>query len=525
LIKNLIIATSLLLIVGAENTHAAANATHKPISRYYQEFIAFLKTPCTTTSTCELIARINRFITIYKIDINDPFICCPVRIDNDSSDTKFDSFFRPDTAPVAVVAPDQKFVGVIESIYDFPTQYHLDDILFYTPLMYAIGSNNVPLVRALLECGAQAWATNERTNPIGWTTPMHLAAHYGLTEIMTLLHAHIQHADLVNQLDAYDHTPLYVAAYAPGLTRQMDTINWLRKHSGTYEHATPARENILTHVPNMHFDVTVEKPGCLTALASQTPASNHAHATHYSTPEMLGNTQLHIAAECLNTRLVEVFLTDGADHTKRNRAGHTPLQSCLRQAKLGVCPYHDTDPESCKRNHWDGTSDKNITDAIEIIKLFLAHGATLTEADLLHVSAGKPEEMIRKEFNDVLASTKPTPHQQTTAAPPSPLALLPPLPTHPTVFAERNRHTTRLPLPPAAGFGKQDRQSDADIADIALADKITNMSLSPSGATSESVEATKPTQAPSDSARHTHNQRCTCSNWLYKLLCCQCCCS
>src|SRR5207249_6863566 len=83
-----------------------------------------------------------------------------------------------------------------------------------TPLKIAVVQQNAPLVRDLLDAGADPNATGEDNQ-----TPLHHAAGRESLEIIKLL---LQHGASITPLDIYGQTP---AGYATDNTRELFTRN------------------------------------------------------------------------------------------------------------------------------------------------------------------------------------------------------------------------------------------------------------------------------------------------------------
>jgi len=186
-----------------------------------------------------------------------------------------------------------------------------------TPLDWAVSSDNIELVKLLLDHGADGKAKSD----VG-STALHTAADRGDKEIAAML---IEHGADVNAKVTGGTTPLHEAAWA-------------------------GRDEVIKLLLSKGAEVDPKRHDGLTPLISA------ADREHNSTVEILlangadinaamdnGDTALHSAIARGNKEVVETLLAHGADMNLKNKAGETVLQfaaKCHQPAMVELLRKH-----------------------------------------------------------------------------------------------------------------------------------------------------------------------------------------
>ncbi|MBI5037011.1 ankyrin repeat domain-containing protein [Candidatus Micrarchaeota archaeon] len=181
------------------------------------------------------------------------------------------------------------------------------DIFGFTPLFWAaiktLGENHAQTVQLLLKSGASTEIKSERGR-----TPLHEAAESGNEEAAKLL---LKHGAFVNaRTKRSKRTPLHYAAY---LGRGSAVAKLLLEH-GAYPNAKDHQGYTPLHSAAMSMDYSEEMVKQLLERAEVNAADRE------------GNTPLHSAMWRGPVDLANLLIDSGADATRKNKKGETPLE-------------------------------------------------------------------------------------------------------------------------------------------------------------------------------------------------------
>ena len=189
-------------------------------------------------------------------------------------------------------------------------------------LLLATARENTTKVKQLLDLGVNP---NKVKNPLK-TSPLHLAAESGHTEIVEILLEHGAHPNLP---DIEGTTPLHLSIYY----RHPATVEALIKHD-----ANPNAQNYQGFTP-LHF---AAENGDLTVVEILLE-----HGADPRLPDIKGIMPLHFAAENGHTEIVRKLLAKGANPNAQNHQKFTPLHFAAENGHTEIVEIlleHGADP-------------------------------------------------------------------------------------------------------------------------------------------------------------------------------------
>lgn len=182
-----------------------------------------------------------------------------------------------------------------------------------TALAYAADQGHMPVVKLLVEAGADVMARN--TGPAGGSTPLHYAS--GHRDRETMIKYLIAHGADAGAKGMRSATPLHIAA-ASGYPTNIDLLiaHGAKVDATDDDQATP-----------LHLAARAGSDNATAAAALLT------HKASHDAKDKRGLTPLHLAAFEGNLGVLKVLLDGGADVNAKDPKGRTPLYYATRRRR------------------------------------------------------------------------------------------------------------------------------------------------------------------------------------------------
>ncbi len=199
--------------------------------------------------------------------------------------------------------------SLLTSVLRYPGELERRDASGRTPLMAAVGRDNVETAEVLLASGASPQVADKRGD-----TPLHLAAERGDAALAERL---LAAGAVVDARDRSGRTPLWRAARHG----QLATVEVLLAHHAGLEAAADG-------ISPLHVAAELPQSDVLELLLARSPAADVVSTT--------GTTPLLLAADRGRAGSVQALLAAGAKVDARNAVGDTPLICAVRHGHLDV---------------------------------------------------------------------------------------------------------------------------------------------------------------------------------------------
>ncbi len=190
-----------------------------------------------------------------------------------------------------------------------------------TPLHLAAANGKLSAVRALLE-HADINVNAENHYAI---TPLHLAALNNQGYVVRVLLSNVNVN--VNAADRAGNTPIHIAT----IRGQLNAVGALLVHPNININAVSQDGNTPLHLAVLKENNANVVSALLKHRGMRIDTINAVN--------QYGQTPLHMAAFTGNVRLVELLLINGADFTKKNAQGITPLELAQREHKTECAEF------------------------------------------------------------------------------------------------------------------------------------------------------------------------------------------
>ncbi|XP_050690454.1 poly [ADP-ribose] polymerase tankyrase-2-like isoform X1 [Eriocheir sinensis] len=214
---------------------------------------------------------------------------------------------------------------------------HASDGRKSTPLHLAAGYNRTEIVTILLQHGADVHAKDKGPRHYRGLVPLHNACSYGHFEVTELL---IKHGANVNAMDLWQFTPLHEAASKS----RVEVCSLLLAHGADPTLLNCHSKSAIDVAPSRELQerLTYEYKGH--SLLEACRQADAARLKKFLSPEVInfkhpytGNTPLHCAVASTGGKrrgIVEALLRKGAPLQEKNKEFLTPLHVC---ADKGHC--------------------------------------------------------------------------------------------------------------------------------------------------------------------------------------------